>query len=200
LAAAQLLPDNPDKLVRRFWEHSIMVSLLAYTLAEESRFTQKGAASIAGLFHDIGKLSLITAFPREYAEVVRAVEGGSGTFQSIEEDVLGIDHCGSGYMQAENWKLTREYSAVISMHHAKEMPQGFPDDWTAMIDVVKVADDLAAFSGAGYKRAVDLKDVPCQRLGLDTGVMHDILWRTNDMYEEYWKVLLGGTGDADSEA
>jgi putative nucleotidyltransferase with HDIG domain len=191
LAAAQVLHDTPNRLVKQFWEHSIMVSLLSYTLAEESRLSQKAMASIAGLFHDIGKLSLITAFPKEYEKIVTAVEQGAGSFQSVEDEMLGIDHCSSGYMQAENWNLAREYSATISLHHSSETPQRLPQEWKSMIDVVKVADSIAAFSGAGYKRPVALDEIPCQTIGITTGSLYDILWRTNDMYEDYTRVLLG---------
>jgi hypothetical protein len=94
-------------------------------------------------------------------------------------------------MQAENWNLAREYSAVISLHHSAETPQRLPQEWRSMIEVVKVADALAAFSGAGFRRPVALNDIPCHTIGITTDRLYELLWHTNDMYEDYTRVLLG---------
>ena len=73
--SATLLNSEFDRLesagldVHELWRHLLAIGILAEALVEAEE--QRTAAFVAGLLHDIGRLSLATQNPARYKQVVR---------------------------------------------------------------------------------------------------------------------------------
>jgi len=125
--------------------HSLGVSLIASILAKESGLVNENNAAAAGLFHDIGKLVLRTAYTDKYSEMVKFIEGGTISFSVAEDGLCGINHCVTGSILAKNWNLSREYSAVIACHHGDEFTIPLDRNERDLLNIISMADDIAFF-------------------------------------------------------
>ncbi len=100
------------------WRHAIAVACASELLA--SRVASLGArpdeAFVAGLLHDIGRLSLELALPEAYARVVRLAERRASDSAPVEREVLGLDHFTAGRHVAQRWGLPTGVEHVAWLH------------------------------------------------------------------------------------
>ena len=103
-----------------FWEHSLCTGIIAKKIAED-KFSVRGGLEeyfITGLLHDIGKIPLISCFPKEYTEMVnKRADGQYCSINEAETDYFGMDHTVTGQMIADSWKLGDPVKNVIVSHH-----------------------------------------------------------------------------------
>jgi HD-like signal output (HDOD) protein len=103
----------------RCWRHMLACALLTEQLARCCAFEDR--AYTAGLLHDVGRLGLLLAYPKEYAEVLRSADRNALELLDLERQELGMDHCEAGRMLAEHWGLPQDFQIVAARHHD---PQG----------------------------------------------------------------------------
>jgi HD-like signal output (HDOD) protein len=104
----------------RCWRHMLACALLTEELARScSAFEDR--AYTAGLLHDVGRLGLLLAYPKEYAELLRRAERNALELLDVEHQELGMDHCEAGRLLAEHWNLPPDFQIVAARHHD---PQG----------------------------------------------------------------------------
>src|ERR1017187_7147611 len=104
-----------DELAR-CWRHMLACALLTEELARScSAFEDR--AYTAGLLHDVGRLGLLLAYPKEYAELLRHAERNALELLDIERQELGTDHCEAGRALAEHWNLPPDFQIVAARHH-----------------------------------------------------------------------------------
>ena len=105
----------------RCWRHMLACALLTEELARScSAFEDR--AYTAGLLHDVGRLGLLLAYPKEYAELLRNAElQCAGAAGLRTPGPLGMDHCEAGRLLAEHWNLPPDFQIVAARHHD---PQG----------------------------------------------------------------------------
>ncbi|MBZ0265076.1 HDOD domain-containing protein [bacterium] len=109
---------NP-KLIKseRFWSHSLAVGIAARMLAGQWHTLLPGAAFVAGLIHDMGKLILAHYWPDEYRQAIgTSIEDDTPIFKA-ERQFLGTDHAEVASWLIERWKLPSLIVNGVSAHH-----------------------------------------------------------------------------------
>ena len=102
--------------MRRSWEHSVATAILANEIAQGyGAFTD--AAYAAGILHDIGRLGLLSIYPREYEQIIRDGCGRYLDLLDFEREQFGVDHAEAGRMLAERWGLPKDFQIVAGRHH-----------------------------------------------------------------------------------
>ncbi len=135
---------------REFWRHCIAVALAAEMLSKqvETNLDPKHAF-VCGLLHDLGKLALVSSFPKGYAKALEAARRGDTPLTEQERKVLGTDHTIAGKKLAELWELPEPVANVIWFHHhpLEALPSvGFEK---TLVGVVAVANVLVRRGGIG---------------------------------------------------
>lgn len=170
-----------------FWRHCVGVALCARALAVRAQINAEKAFT-AGLIHDIGRLVLVSCFPKEYAEALAYRVHHDCTLVIAERDVLGLDHAVVGDALAERWKFSPALREAIAGHHT---PQGYTA--TSLAGLVHVADLTAhalGLSGDESELVAPLADVAWNRLGIDWAQFKSALGEVETGFEETCQTLL----------
>jgi HD-like signal output (HDOD) protein len=126
--------------LRACWHHSLACAVIAERLGRFN-FIEPDIAYTAGLLHDIGRLGLIAAYPRKYADFLAGTEKDPCDAIERERDLFGIDHCQAGRLLAWHWKLPQIFVAITSKHHEAAVP-GEPGVLTTVRQSCRMADVL----------------------------------------------------------
>jgi len=129
-----------------FWEHSLGCALVCRHFARTISYPDPRKAYLAGLLHDLGIVVNLWSFPEEFRRVFERARSQRIPLHEAEQAVLGFTHCDSGSLLAENWDLSADLHAVVSLHHGSyESSEHAP-----LIAVVELADLLCRMSGLNY--------------------------------------------------
>ncbi|MGZ3237534.1 MAG: HDOD domain-containing protein [Burkholderiaceae bacterium] len=101
---------------KAFWRHSIATALCSELIARHLRINQEFAFT-AGLLHDIGRLVLVTRFPKEYENALKHRAAHDGYLLDSERAALGVDHVIAGHALAQHWNFSIVLQAAIVEHH-----------------------------------------------------------------------------------
>jgi HD-like signal output (HDOD) protein len=102
--------------LRRCWEHSVATALLAEQIAATCQ-ESAGVAYTAGILHDIGRLGLVVAYPREYESIVRDAAKRCLDVLDFERETFGMHHTEAGRLLIGQWGLPSEFLGVAGRHH-----------------------------------------------------------------------------------
>jgi putative nucleotidyltransferase with HDIG domain len=103
-------------VLRRCWEHTVATAILADQLARACQaFTD--VAYTAGIIHDIGRLGLLVAYPREYEAIIRDAADRCLDLLDFESEQFGVHHAEAGRILAERWGLPEEFRIIAGRHH-----------------------------------------------------------------------------------
>ena len=111
-------PGFSDKA---FWRHSIASAVCCKVLARRMRFNQDYAFT-AGLLHDIGRLVLVSRFPKQYQAVLAHQRRTDTELLDAEREVMGVDHVVAGMALAEHWNFSNTMKMAIACHHDPDRP------------------------------------------------------------------------------
>jgi putative nucleotidyltransferase with HDIG domain len=172
---------------KAFWRHSIATAACAKVLARQMRFNQDYAFT-AGLLHDIGRLVLVSCFPKQYSATIAYRAEHDCYLLEAERAVLGVDHVDAGLALAEHWNFSDTMRLAIGGHHDPEAPgAGFlaaiihvADAIVHALDLAQVQDDLVP----------PVSTVAWTALGLDEEIYLQLFRETELQYEEISMVLL----------
>lgn len=103
-------------VLRACWRHSLACAVVAEEFAKAS-LMEADTVYTAGLMHDVGRLGLIAAYPKEYADFLLKVENQPCDGLACERDMFGIDHCQAGQLLVSRWNLPKIFSEVTLRHH-----------------------------------------------------------------------------------
>lgn len=92
--------------MRFCWRHNLATALLAKQIGLK-RHADPDYAYLAGLLHEVGKLALLAAYPREYNRMFEAIASGNEQrpCRDVEREWFGVDHCEVGEWLLETWNL-----------------------------------------------------------------------------------------------
>ncbi len=107
-------------LARSFWRHSVVVGRIAELLAEVIRVQTYEDIYLAGLFHDIGILSLEIQEPDFYPQLQRVGFLDGISLCEAEQRFIGADHCQAGYYLGEKMGLPKAFLDAAKFHHSPE--------------------------------------------------------------------------------
>ena len=144
------IPTPPGWPAKRFHFHSLATAVVCDLLAVRVPVNGVDAAFSAGLFHDFGKLLIVTALPEQFVRI-RTLQGTSGlTGEECEREVLGFTHSEISAEALLRSGMPAELATAALYHHHPG------DDTTAcepgkpirLSELVHTANGLA--SGLGY--------------------------------------------------
>ena len=101
--------------LRRFWKHSLSAAVIARDIATRMRYPHVEEAYLAGLLHDVGRLALLAAAPREYAASFQSPDDAS--LCAVEQRTLQLTHAEAGAWLIERWQLDSFLADSILYHH-----------------------------------------------------------------------------------
>jgi HD-like signal output (HDOD) protein len=102
--------------LRRCWQHAVATGVLAGFIARAcGSFTD--TAYTAGIMHDIGRLGLLVAYPREYENTLRYAAERCLDLLDYEREIFGLNHAEAGRWLADRWQLPEEYRIIAGRHH-----------------------------------------------------------------------------------
>lgn len=134
----------PGWSAAQFNRHSVAVALLADQFVELVTVPYPEGAFAAGLLHDIGKLLLAIALPRDYGLVLRMLERGVCDWLECERRISGADHAELSGAVLQRWNLPVPIQVAVRFHHAPELAREGQLD---LAHVVHAANLLAADLG-----------------------------------------------------
>jgi putative nucleotidyltransferase with HDIG domain len=126
--------------LRACWRHSLACAVIAEELARLS-LMEPDVAYTAGLMHDIGRLALVVAHPKKYADFLTTTEVDPYNALQRERDLFGVDHCEAGRELIIRWNLPKMFIAVTAQHHDPEADGEPAALWTVSHSCV-IADAL----------------------------------------------------------
>jgi putative nucleotidyltransferase with HDIG domain len=130
---------------KKFWAHSIGVGVSARLLGKalDIPVMEREELFVAGLLHDLGKVP----FGDEYIEVLQRAKQEQLPLQSVESEMLGVDHQEVGAMIAEKWKLNQFITSCICYHH--DVTQ-VPEEFRQKVGIVSLANIYTNIYDFGY--------------------------------------------------
>jgi putative nucleotidyltransferase with HDIG domain len=105
-------PRSP--LMTKSWRHSVATAVLAERVAQ-CKGLRGDDIYTAGLLHDIGRLALLAAQPKEYNASVTA--GSAAELIEKERGRFQMDHCEAGAILAGEWRFPDPLVAAVRDHH-----------------------------------------------------------------------------------
>ena len=113
--------------ISTFWWHSLMCATLARRIAKKTHYGNLDEAYLSGLLHDIGRLILVSTFPKEHESFLLDTEDVQNELWA-EKQLIGITHCEAGAWLVHNWKLNSLLADAIRYHHEplEQIQEAFP--------------------------------------------------------------------------
>jgi putative nucleotidyltransferase with HDIG domain len=143
LAADLFSRYNPASLrpfsLEELWEHSRAVAELAGAIAAAERADERVAreSALAGLLHDIGRLTLASQLAGPYKEVLTLMRVEGLSAADAERRVLGATHAEVGAYLLGLWGLPDAIVEAVAWHHN---PGGCPGTGFTPLTAVHAAD------------------------------------------------------------
>ena len=101
------------------FNHSMSVSMFAQTITKEEHLDQNlvNNSLMAGMFHDLGKLILVTNFHDPYQKVVTEARETGQNLWDLESEIFGTSHAEIGAYLMGLWGLEYPVIEAIAFHH-----------------------------------------------------------------------------------
>ncbi len=153
--------------INTFWWHSLMCATLARRIAQKIRFSNINEAYLSGLLHDIGRMVLVSTFPKEHDAFLLETKDARNELWA-EEQLIGVTHCEAGYWLVQNWKLNSLMADAIRYHHepVEQIREAFP-----LVKIVYVA-NLLGENGPDHESNAAAGEL---LLGLDSVNLRNIM-------------------------
>ncbi len=110
-----------------FWEHCGAVGVAARNLARRWFPEAAGAAFIAGLLHDLGKVVMIRYLSEDFNQLLRETKEGGDLLWVRETQLLGTHHGTIGYWLGRKWRLPEPVCAAMRHHHTPWEAEEYPE-------------------------------------------------------------------------
>jgi HD-like signal output (HDOD) protein len=107
----------PGFSITRFNLHSVATGMLMELLAEHVPLEYAEDAFLAGLFHDVGKLLIAVALPKEYEAVLTTASVMNKSVLESERLVLQTDHAELSALALDYWGLGESVRSAAAYHH-----------------------------------------------------------------------------------
>ncbi len=123
LCMNQIIPKSKwvlDPLA--FWRHSLGCALITQRIAKRIGYPEPDCAYLAGLVHDLGLLVNSVLYTADFRKCVQMAMTERRALLLCEEQVLGFNHCDSGRLLCEHWRLPQELCDTIDHHHHPTLP------------------------------------------------------------------------------
>jgi len=144
------------KELDRCWRHTLACALLTEELARACSLPDD-VAYTAGLLHDIGRLGLLVAHPKQYAQLLEEASRNALELLDLEQKLFGVDHCEAGRFLAQQWNLPEDIMIVAGRHH--DPPDGPAQDLTTLTYLGCQLADTLGFWVVPPLRALEIAEI-----------------------------------------
>jgi putative nucleotidyltransferase with HDIG domain len=145
---------------KKYWLHSLLVGRLTQIIAAAFR-SVTGTEYLAGLLHDIGKLTIEQTFPKEFEMILLRSASLQCGHAVVERELLGLDHAQVGGAMCHVMHLSPHVQYAVLNHHDsfKDFsPIRSTPDKGFLAACVSMADSLANLCGANLDGAKNTPD------------------------------------------
>jgi signal transduction histidine kinase/HD-like signal output (HDOD) protein len=113
--------------IKTFWWNSLLCATLAKRIAQKVGFRSLDEAYLSGMLHDIGRMILISTFPKEHESFLFETDLVQNELLA-EKQLIGVTHCEAGAWLVHDWKLNSLIADAIRYHHEplEQIKEAFP--------------------------------------------------------------------------
>ncbi len=168
---------------RLLWDHAIGASVAGVTLATRLEGFSTDEVFVAGLVHDLGKLTLHVEAPEDYQRVAQLVLSEGSDLIDCEREILGFDHAMLGGLLLRRWGLSQRLSEAVAAHHD---PISAPESAMPLAALLQLADRLCLQQGIGRADAQELDPLDCEGariLGIEDSDSEELIADFKEKYE-----------------
>jgi putative nucleotidyltransferase with HDIG domain len=127
------------------WEHSFACALVSQQFARQIHLPDPEKIYLAGLLHDLGLILGLVVHPAELRSAFALSQSKSMPIQEAERETFGLNHCETGALVAQEWRLPPDVAEVIHLHHNTEFQEG-----QVAPAIVHLCDILCQLGGLGF--------------------------------------------------
>lgn len=120
LIASTRVLDEVEEVAEELWRHSLGVSLMCRLIAERAHLSEPDLAACAGLLHDLGKVVILSYFPRQFIAIEKLLDKEKSYGFEAETKVLGANHAELAGWILKEWNLPNRLWEPIAYHHSPE--------------------------------------------------------------------------------
>ncbi len=103
----------------QLYEHSLACASVNRSLANLiDTDVDSGAAFLAGILHDVGKLIFLDVAPQTYPQLLKDRPPETSSVE-LENEYFGTDHTHLGILFGDSWNLSSAICDSIATHHSK---------------------------------------------------------------------------------
>jgi putative nucleotidyltransferase with HDIG domain len=142
------------------WRHSLAVAVGARLIAKQFGFKDVERFFVGGLLHDIGKILLGPHIINYIYEIRNIAKMSDTSFNLVEKQILGFNHCDVGAELANHWKLPSLFYDITLFHHT---PYECVSENSKIVEIIHIADILVysykiglGLDGQFYKPASEI--------------------------------------------
>jgi HD-like signal output (HDOD) protein len=134
-----------------FWAHCICVGVTAKCLAgiKGISSSEREEYFVGGLVHDLGKIPLHGQFPDLYIRALNIVKAEQDPLHRAETTVFGFDHCSTGKLIAEKWRLGEKLYELLDCHHSPEAANEKNRQFITIISLANTYSNILEIGAAG---------------------------------------------------
>ncbi|MHC9541837.1 MAG: HDOD domain-containing protein [Vulcanimicrobiota bacterium] len=143
------------------WKHSMNVCSLSRNIAKSIRRDSffQDIAFKSGLFHDFGKLILITKLPDIFVEILRLIKEKNIDFWKAELEILGTSHAEIGAYLLGLWGFTDSIVEAVAYHHRPGMSKSENIDSITSVHIANALEYEETPQGSSYEEENDKLDL-----------------------------------------
>lgn len=142
LATLGMFSDVKRGYGAQFRTHCVGVAAVGRVLGTEWRFKGVDYVFLSGLMHDIGKLLAMQVGEIRYEALDPAALARPDQVHLHERAFAGYDHAVLGAHVLELWKLPREISKVVALHHQVGRAFAMGGSTALSVALLRLADDI----------------------------------------------------------
>jgi putative nucleotidyltransferase with HDIG domain len=155
----------------RCWRHNLACAFVAEEAVRNTGL-DRDFAYTAGLLHDIGRLSMISAWRKPYAALLDTAQLDSLGLLPIERQEFGIPHTRAGFALLQDWKLPAVFAEIADRHH--DPPAEGAVDVLAVVQFSCAFADTLGFEVVDRPMAAQEPDPPPPLRQLISGTLSDV--------------------------
>ena len=177
----------------RFWSRSLLMALAARELGAQLRLRGVEELFACGLLADIGALALATAYPSEYASVLRGAGEGETSLLERERQVLQTDHDECTAALLRDFGIPETLVEPVYYHRCPAA-SGFtrgsrPERVLQTLALARRVSDLGLASATGRAELQPALLTEAAQIGLDAEALDTLIERIVGDWHE-WSALL----------
>jgi len=176
----------PPRLYTRYSQHSLSCAMLCHYLAGYAELDSADAAFAAGLFHDLGKLLILTSFPDLLPQISSRFDASELSYEEAEAEVLQVTHSEISRAVLEKWQLPAVIQQAAEYHHRPAECPRQAGQAVSLADVVRAADLYVNEYGLEILPSKRPAPYPADRAFEDIGLrqkMPEVLEKFQQEYE-----------------